>query len=122
MDAESLSLILDNKRAWSDQVYAACVAALEKARALPGMPEYPGQKEGYELAQALGDAVKSVIWRHARRYHDITEDTSITLTEEIFSVTLGHISDADLGALYYSSTRERWCHEHGVDAYPELNG
>jgi hypothetical protein len=121
MDAESLAIILDNTRQWNDEVYAACVTALAKAEALPGGRNYPGQKEGYELAQTLGEAVKEVVWRHARREHRLTDDEK-TLAGTVFSTALGHISDADLGALYYTSTREKWCGENGIDPYPDLIG
>lgn len=119
MDAESLQIILDNTRPWNEAAQKACVTALEKAEALPGMRNYPGQKEGYDLAQKIGEAVKDMIWQYARREHRITEGTSSrTLTGEIFATALGHISDADLGAAYYPHVRERWCYANGIDPYP----
>jgi hypothetical protein len=121
MDAESLAIILDNTRKWYEDTYRTCVAALEEAEALPGMRHYPGEQEGYDLAAVLGRAVKDMIWRYARREHGLTDDER-TLAGTVFSTALGHVSDADLGAHYYTTTRERWCGEHDIDPYPARNG
>jgi|SRR5215469_6282194 len=117
MDADSLKMILDNTRESNDAAYAACVSVLFGHEALPSQANYPGMKEGYELAQALGDAVKAVVWEYASTEHRLTDDET-TISGTIFSTALGHISDADLGALYYVSVRERWCYANDVEPYP----
>lgn len=117
MDAEYLKMVIDNMRTPNERAYQACVRVLTEQAALPGMANYPGMQEGYDLAKALGEAVKGVVWEYARAEHGIT-DQETNLTGSLFSAMLGHISDADLGAAYYVSVRERWCYANDIDPYP----
>lgn len=118
MDAEDLKIILDNTRGWWEDAYNACVQVLFREQALPEQPEYPGLKEGYVLAQKLGGAVKAMVWEYAAREHGLTEDDTDSLSGAVFATAVMHVSDADLGALYYVTVRERYCYEHDMDPYP----
>lgn len=121
MDEDSLYIILANTEKWNDDTYSACVAALEKAQALPGMRNHPGEsirtENGRDVAEKLGETIKDMIWRYARREHGLT-DGNRTLAGAIFSTALGHISDVELGAAFYPHVRERWCYLHDIDPYP----
>lgn len=110
MDAEHVHMVIQNMRYTYDTAYQRTVAVLNAANALPGQPGSPGAKEGYDLAESLGDAVKAMIWECARRENRLTDDET-TLTSTLFSSAIGHISSADLGALFYTTTCERYSYD-----------
>jgi hypothetical protein len=108
MDAQHLHITIMNRREDQIESYTWCLAILDSARALPGQENDPGEKEGYDLAVKIGDAIKAMVWDHARKY-GLTEDAGTDdLAAVFFATSLGHISTELLGALFYTTTRERY--------------
>jgi hypothetical protein len=120
MDAADLQEVINDINHPCVTAYQLCVKVLEKARALPGMDNYTGQTATQTVAELLGDAIKQLVWNYARREHGVP-DNEVTLTSSVLARALGSISSTDLGALYYVTTRENWCYEHGIEPYPARN-
>jgi predicted TPR repeat methyltransferase len=116
MDADDIAEVIQNMRGPYEDAYKRCVAVLKAHNALPQdsetIDDVLRDQGTYDVAKALGEAVRDMIDARALREYRLDIGAETTFTATLMSKALGTVSWTDVGDRYYALTRERYWYDH----------